>query len=557
MKKTTKKIITEYDPRLDEGLTEEDLLDMLPDDEDEDEDYDEDDDEYHDEDEDDDRKERKEDDDRKERKEDDDRRRDDKPDEPEPEPEPGPEGGEGLGEGAEGAGEAGEIAGEGAEAAELTGEAGEAGGLIVEGTEGVGCLSQFADPIFYGIIAILIVFAVIGLIVVAFIILNWKIPPAAGSTLPTGTTTICIDPGHPSEVGEGSSYKSPTLTVEEPEIVFGVATKLKSKLEKKGYKVVLTKDSARKYMTNIDRAKACSKAGAALMYRIHTNDAPGKEGPFHIYPSSRDSNIHDASKKHAETIHAQLIKYLKSTGLPVPKDSMSSNQEQPVDGGTCEEGSGNGCSGLLKGSAQANADNLPAVLIEMVRLDQQGAEWISNDSNQEKIAEGIAGGIFEAVPPGSGSGTTAKVAEVAYAEFKKNVHEDNGDNNTDPNIAKYQNFAGCGSGDAWCAAFVSWVYHEAGFKNGPRDCLSKTVAYFFDNAPHKLYKSDYQSGKVIPQPGDIVWYGKSDGIHGHIGIVYKVQGTKLTTIEGNSGNALSMNEYSNYGTGHWDVLGRW
>ena len=61
---------------------------------------------------------------------------------------------------------------------------------------------------------------------------------------------ICIDPGHPSEVGRGTHGKKFT----EIQVVWKVALLLKTRLEQDGYRVVLTKSKEDEMVRNKKRA---------------------------------------------------------------------------------------------------------------------------------------------------------------------------------------------------------------------------------------------------------------------------------------------------------------
>ena len=90
------------------------------------------------------------------------------------------------------------------------------------------------------------------------------------------------------------------------------------------------------------------------------------------------------------------------------------------------------------------------------------------------------------------------------------------------------------NGQPWCVMFVWWVFREAGFN------LRKTASCTdLSNA----YKA---AGQWVPsgyKPGDIVMFdftGKRSKTE-HCGIVEKVNGNTLTTIEGNTGTASNAN----------------
>lgn len=94
--------------------------------------------------------------------------------------------------------------------------------------------------------------------------------------------TICIDPGHPSEVGRGTRGKSVT----ELEVVWEMALLVKTRLEKMGAKVVLTKTHRGQLVKNRDRAEIANRAKADLMVRLHCDAAAGS-GFAVYYPTQQ------------------------------------------------------------------------------------------------------------------------------------------------------------------------------------------------------------------------------------------------------------------------------
>ncbi|MER3496464.1 MAG: hypothetical protein C4320_06575, partial [Armatimonadota bacterium] len=81
---------------------------------------------------------------------------------------------------------------------------------------------------------------------------------------------ICLDPGHTSEVGEGTRGKRLT----ELSYVWQVAASLCPLLLQAGYTVVLTKRTVGQRVTNRERAEIANRSGAALMLRLHCDSAP-------------------------------------------------------------------------------------------------------------------------------------------------------------------------------------------------------------------------------------------------------------------------------------------
>ncbi|MFI6295877.1 CHAP domain-containing protein [Nonomuraea sp. NPDC050790] len=85
------------------------------------------------------------------------------------------------------------------------------------------------------------------------------------------------------------------------------------------------------------------------------------------------------------------------------------------------------------------------------------------------------------------------------------------------------------SNAAWCDMFLAWGADKAG--------LTEVYGQFAYTPDHAAWFRDQGAWGTRPEPGALVFYdwsgGKSlDGID-HIGIVTKVDGARITTIEGN------------------------
>ena len=203
--------------------------------------------------------------------------------------------------------------------------------------------------------------------------------------------TICIDPGHPSEVGRGtqsSPTSSPVIT--EIHAAWVVGQKLKVKLEDLGYQVVFTKATEETFVENRDRAKVANDNHAALMVRLHC-DASDGSGFTVYYPDRQGKNgdktgptwsvIH-ASSRAAESFYGAMLQALKgklpSEGLkPDTKTAVGSKQ------------------GALTGSIFSE---VPVLLVEMcVLTNKKDAAWIASEEGQELMAVALAKGVLSAV----------------------------------------------------------------------------------------------------------------------------------------------------------------
>lgn len=116
------------------------------------------------------------------------------------------------------------------------------------------------------------------------------------------------------------------------------------------------------------------------------------------------------------------------------------------------------------------------------------------------------------------------VNEIGYAE--------EGENRT-----KYGAWYGM-NGAAWCHMFVSWCAYQAGISGDivPKTASTTVGMTWFKNKGLFQYK-----GKYTPKRGDIIYF-KSDG-RSHVGIVEKVSGSTVHTVEGNTSNKVARKSY--------------
>lgn len=91
----------------------------------------------------------------------------------------------------------------------------------------------------------------------------------------------------------------------------------------------------------------------------------------------------------------------------------------------------------------------------------------------------------------------------------------------------------------WCACYVSWVLNQAGYGE-PKfaACQSQGVPYFSSNGrwANRGYKDI--------APGDVIFFDwQGDGHSDHVGIVIGTDGSRVYTVEGNSGDACKVRDY--------------
>ena len=148
---------------------------------------------------------------------------------------------------------------------------------------------------------------------------------------------------------------------------------------------------------------------------------------------------------------------------------------------------------------------------------------------------------------GGGSPNTSDSESLTGVEF---VNGTRPGNQTVVNIAKsqvgnvggqpYWSWYGFPSRVEWCACFVSWCYGQVGLSE-PRfaGCQSQGAAWF---QSHGQWGA---RGYENIAPGDAIFFDWDlDGGADHVGIVIGTDGSKVYTVEGNSGDACKIRSYS-------------
>lgn len=120
---------------------------------------------------------------------------------------------------------------------------------------------------------------------------------------------------------------------------------------------------------------------------------------------------------------------------------------------------------------------------------------------------------------------------VAIAAQEIGVREATG-NNDGPRVEEYLAYTDLGKGYAWCAAFVSWCYGQAGLA-APRNAWSPAL---FPNA--RCYTKEQIQREAV-RPADLFGiYSQRLGRVNHVGIVRKLEKRYILTVEGNVANRV-------------------
>lgn len=157
-------------------------------------------------------------------------------------------------------------------------------------------------------------------------------------------------------------------------------------------------------------------------------------------------------------------------------------------------------------------------------------------------------------------------AEIGYKEKETNSQLDNpGANAGDANYTKYARdlhaagyYQASKQGYEWCDMFVDWCFLQlCGSKVKAEDMICQTGLYGAGcEWSARYYREQGRFFTSDPQPGDQIFFDD----YAHTGIVEKIVGGVITTIEGNTSNMVARRTYSvnsrsidGYGRPKYDV----
>ena len=119
----------------------------------------------------------------------------------------------------------------------------------------------------------------------------------------------------------------------------------------------------------------------------------------------------------------------------------------------------------------------------------------------------------------------------------------------------YWRWYGFNSRVEWCACFVSWCYNQAGASEPRFPAVNRRASRGFNRGDNGDAR-DYEN----IAPGDAIFFDWDlDGSADHVGIVIGTDGSRVYTVEGNSGDACKIKSYAltyecikGYGLMNWD-----
>ncbi|GIP21903.1 N-acetylmuramoyl-L-alanine amidase [Paenibacillus sp. J22TS3] len=199
---------------------------------------------------------------------------------------------------------------------------------------------------------------------------------------------ICIDPGHQLKgnnqkepIGPGAAEKKPKVSsgtqgvaTKKPEYVLNleISLKLKKELEKRGYKVVMTRKTHKVNLSNKERSDIANNAKADLFIRIHADgdNSPKTAGFSVLYPAQSNKYtkaIYAKSKLASEYIQQEMksATKAKSRGV-VPRSDLTG----------------------------FNWSKVPVTLVEVGFMSNPDEDKrLSTPAYQDKLVAGISGGV--------------------------------------------------------------------------------------------------------------------------------------------------------------------
>lgn len=133
----------------------------------------------------------------------------------------------------------------------------------------------------------------------------------------------------------------------------------------------------------------------------------------------------------------------------------------------------------------------------------------------------------------------ARVLEIAALQEAKPVREIPVNSNRGPEVDAYLRRAGATPGLSWCCAFVYWCFDEAARSTGRTNPMVRTAGCLdhwrraSGAGARRIAAAAAVDNPALVKPGMIFVMDHGRGL-GHTGLIEKVNGGLLTTIEGNT-----------------------
>lgn len=401
--------------------------------------------------------------------------------------------------------------------------------------------------------------------------------PATSPGATSGQTVIALDPGH-SPFNDATSRNAQTGLYDnetsgapnEMHNAWLAANKIKPLLEAKGYSVFITKQSEDDPINLSQRAQRANDSHAALLFTMHADST----ARWLAYPDANSRRVPQGGTRLDGTdglVHPEIMAASKADAEKMaPLIASATNQ---LDYSATSFNDYYGADGLTGNGL--NPGNTPVQTI-LSAIPEVYSEVSPDVLPSDAFAQAVADAISQTIPPtgantstGTSTGcaqTGGSVVQVAQQEY--DAWQKGDDAYHQQARAKYRDSSdGSADGEPWCADFASWVYKTAGlpFSGGSSGGWRVASAYLPIQAANITWTSKSEN-KFPPQPGDFIFVHYDSGTGGgsidgklitHTGLIISIDGSKITTIEGNVGHSnilsLSYTDYNSNGNG--EIMG--
>jgi hypothetical protein len=201
-----------------------------------------------------------------------------------------------------------------------------------------------------------------------------------------------------------------------------------------------------------------------------------------------------------------------------------------------------GC-GPVEEDGVFGADTMEAIELFQVRTMDAHGQPLTVDGRVGPMTWAALFGD-QAVPPVAEPPTPLAAAVLEVAAKEIGVMEDPIGSNSGPRVNQYLESVGDKGGLPWCAAFVYWCFQAAAAALKAPNPATRTAGAVdvWDQAARRgirrVAAAEASDRHGLVQPG-MVFVIATGGGHGHVGLVERVEGVVLTTIEGNTNNGGS------------------
>lgn len=200
-----------------------------------------------------------------------------------------------------------------------------------------------------------------------------------------------------------------------------------------------------------------------------------------------------------------------------------------------------GC-GDLQGTGFFGVNTDEAVRLFQTRFSDLDGRPLEVDGEVGPLTWGALFGADAVPKQDTATGLLEKALEKA--ETQVGIREQPRGTNDGPEVRRYLQSVGLDPGNAWCMAFIYWCFEQArlelGMSSNPLTRTGHVLTHWNkagENNIRRISKVQATYDPSLVRPGMIFIIDTgSPGGTGHTGLVEKVIGGRLITIEGNTNN---------------------